>query len=242
MAQIIMVASGKGGTGKSTFATFLSTELALANYKVLLLELDAGLRSIDVISGTGQQAVYDIGDVLAGNCNIQKAMITSPHTSNLKLIAAPYKNYDEDFKGLKTVVDSIYSDFDYIIIDTAAGLGNAFFAACKVAIIGIIVVTPDIISVRDGRIVSDELFSRGIHDIRLVINKFSQDTFKFSGFEDVDEIIDSACARLLGIIPMSSQIAVSSISGGQLLQASVEKKIFNAIAQRITGKEIQIII
>ncbi len=242
MAHIIMIASGKGGTGKSTFATYMSTELALKNKKVLLIELDAGLRSIDVISGTGRQAVYDIGDILDGRCSINKAMITSPHTPNLQIIAAPYKNYDTDFKGLKQMTDSVYGDFDYIVIDTAAGLGNAFKAACKVAVMGIVVVTPDIISVRDGRLVSDELYNSGIEDIRLVINKFSYQNFKFSGFKDVDEIIDSACARLLGIIPMSGQIAVSSISGNRLLPRSVEKQIFNAIADRITGKDIQIII
>ncbi len=242
MAQIIMIASGKGGTGKSTFATYTATELAVSGSKTLLIELDAGLRSIDVISGTDRQAVYDIGDVLAGNCTAEKAMITSPHTNNLKLIAAPYKNYDTDFSNLKQVVDSVYSDFDYIIIDTAAGLGRAFTAAARVAVTAIIVVTPDIISVRDGRLVSDELYNSGIQDIRLVINKFVHRTFKYSGFPDLDAVIDSVCARLLGVIPMSEKIAVSAMGGGRLPPSSVEKQIFLAIAQRLKGNEIQIII
>ncbi len=242
MAQIIMIASGKGGTGKSTFATYLATELALKDKRTLLIELDAGLRSIDVISGTDRQAVYDIGDVLSGNCDVYKAMITSPHSKNLQLIAAPYKNYDTDFTNLKSVTDRLYVDFDYIIIDTAAGLGHAFTAACKVAVTAVIVVTPDIISVRDGRLVSDELYNCGITDIRLVINKFSQQTFRYSGFRDLDRIIDRTCARLLGVVPLSRQIAVSAINGEQLLHSSLEKQIFNAIAGRITGKDIQILI
>lgn len=242
MAQIIMVASGKGGTGKSTFATYLATELALKGKKSLVIELDAGLRSIDVISGTGRQAVYDIGDVLEGNCDVYRAMITSPHTENLKIIAAPYKNFDADFSGLRQITDSVYGDFAYIIIDTAAGLGKAFQAACKVAVTAVIVVTPDIISVRDGRLVSDEIYGAGIHDIRLVVNKFSRQTFRHSGFEDIDEIIDRTCARLLGVIPMSKQIALSAMSGEELSPASLEKQIFSAISQRIMGKDIQILI
>ena len=242
MAHIIMIASGKGGTGKSTFATYLATELALKKKKTLLIELDAGLRSIDVISGTGQQAVYDIGDVLDGRCDAYKAMIVSPHTDNLQIIAAPYKNFEADFSLFRQVTDRLYNDFDYIIIDTAAGLGKAFQAACKSAVTAIIVVTPDIISVRDGRLVSDELYNSGIHDIRLVINKFERQTFRFSGFEDLDAIIDRTCARLLGVIPMSKQIAVSAISGEQLSVSSQEKQIFNAVAQRIMGKDVQIII
>ena len=242
MATVIMIASGKGGTGKSTFATFLATELAQSNNKTLLIELDAGLRSIDVIAGISQEAVYDIGDVLAGRCSAQKAMISSPHSRNLFIISAPYKNYDTDFEGFKPVVDSLYDSFDYIIIDTAAGLGNAFYAAAKASVMGIIVVTPDVISVRDGRLVSDELFNEDVGDIRVVINKFSNQTFRYSGFDDLDAIIDGVCARLLGVIPMSRQIAVNAINGQQLAVGSQEKQIFSAISQRISGKDIQIII
>ena len=241
MATVLMIASGKGGTGKSTVATYIATELALKNKKTLLIELDAGLRSIDVISGI-QQAVFDIGDVLRGRCDAYKAMSPSPQTENLSIIAAPYKSYDTDFSNFRQVTDSLYNDFDYIIIDTAAGLGNAFYAAFKSAVMGIIVVTPDIISVRDGRLVSDELYNNGITDIRLIINKFSDQTFKFSGIEDLDAVIDDVCAQLLGVVPLSRQVAVNAINGTPLLQGSQEKLIFSAISDRIMGKEIQIII
>ncbi len=242
MATVLMIASGKGGTGKSTVATYLATELAQNNKKTLLIELDAGLRSIDVISGIEQHAVFDIGDVMRGRCDAFKAMSTSPYTPDLSIIAAPYKNSDTDFSGFKQVTDSLYHDFDYIIIDTAAGLGKAFYAACKSAVMGIIVATPDIISVRDGRLVSDELYNSGIKDIRLIINKFSPQTFRFSGFDDLDDVIDGVCAQLLGVVPMSQQIAVNAINGGQLMQGSQEKMIFGAISQRIMGKDVQIII
>ncbi len=242
MATVLMIASGKGGTGKSTVATYLATELALKNYKTLLIELDAGLRSIDVISGIEQTAVFDIGDVLRGRCDAYKAMSVSPYTENLSVIAAPYRSQDTDFSNFKRVTDSLYNDFDYIIIDTAAGVGRAFYAACRSAVTGIIVVTPDIISVRDGRLVSDELFKNGVKDIRLIINKFALQTFKYSGFEDLDAVIDDVCAQLLGVIPMSRQIAVNAINGSQLTAGSEEKLIFSAISERITGKEIQIII
>ena len=242
MATVLMIASGKGGTGKSTVATYLATELALKNNKTLLIELDAGLRSIDVISGIEQTAVFDIGDVLRGRCDAYKAMSASPYTANLSVIAAPYKSSDTDFSNFRQITDSLYNDFDYIIIDTAAGVGRAFYAACKSAVTGIIVATPDIISVRDGRLVSDELFKNGVKDIRLIINKFSPQTFKYSGFDDLDAVIDGVCAQLLGVIPMSKQIAVNAINGSQLMAGSEEKLIFSAISERITGKEIQIII
>lgn len=242
MATVIMIASGKGGTGKSTVATYVATELAQKNCRTLLIELDAGLRSIDVISGIDTSAVFDIGDVLQGRCDRYKAMSVSPYTDNLSVIAAPYNSYNTDFSNFKQVTDSLYDDFDYIIIDTAAGVGNAFYAACKSAVMGVIVVTPDIISVRDGRLVSDEMYNNGVNDIRLIINKFAPDTFRYSGYDDLDAVIDGVCAQLLGVIPMSRQIAVNAISGSQLTLGSQEKMIFSAISERITGKEIQIII
>ena len=125
MAQVIMVASGKGGTGKSTVATLLAHELAFKGYKTFLTELDMGLRSIDVISGISEMAVYDIGDVLQGSCSIKKATVTSPYTQNLHIMPAPGKKSGVAFENLKKITDSIYNEYDYIIIDTAAGMGVA---------------------------------------------------------------------------------------------------------------------
>ena len=67
-------------------------------------------------------------------------------------------------------------------------------------------------------------------------------TFKFSGIEDLDAVIDDVCAQLLGVVPLSRQVAVNAINGTPLLQGSQEKLIFSAISDRIMGKEIQIII
>ena len=78
MATVIMIASGKGGTGKSTVATYVATELAQKNCRTLLIELDAGLRSIDVISGIDTSAVFDIGDVLQGRCDRYKLCRSVP--------------------------------------------------------------------------------------------------------------------------------------------------------------------
>lgn len=242
MTQIIMVASGKGGTGKSTVSTFLATELALSGKKTFLTELDTGLRSIDVISGTSDMAVYDIGDVLNGSVAPEKAMITSPHTQNLSIIPAPYKNQNISFDNLKNVINSIYTSFDYIIIDTAAGIGDVFYKAMSVSTSVVIVATADMVSVRDARVVSDEAFENGIRDIRLILNKFDKSTFTYSGFSDGDEIIDTCCAQLLGVIPQSQEISVRAIRGELLSQDSVEKKIFTAIKDRLQGKQNPILI
>ena len=90
-AQIIMVASGKGGTGKSTVSVLLGSRLAAAGKKVLLIELDSGLRSVDIIAGAAGRTVYDISDVLCGRCDWRKAIVESPVYKGLSLISAPYE-------------------------------------------------------------------------------------------------------------------------------------------------------
>lgn len=242
MTRIIMIASGKGGTGKSTVASLCAQALAGEGKKVLAVELDAGLRSLDIISGISRDTVYDIGDVLALRCEARKAMVASPVYPELKIISAPYSSRDVDFSGFSAFCDSIYGDFDYIIIDTAAGIGNAFYAACEAARMGIIVRTPDPISVRDARLVSDEMFRRGVKDIRLVINKYSPEMFRYSGFEDMDRIIDEVCAQLLGVVPLSNEIAMGSLNGKGLSYTGREANIFRAIAKRLEGRDIQIMI
>lgn len=239
MAQIIMIASGKGGTGKSTVATFLAQELAFNGYKTFLTELDMGLRSIDVLSGVSEMAVYDIGDVLQGGCSVQKAIITSPHTDKLHIMPAPGKKSGVKFENLKKLTDSIYNSYDFIILDTAAGMGEAFMAALAVSSMAVIVATPDEISVRDARIVSDEIFGAGISNIRLVINKFDKNTFKHTGFEDADQIIDACCAQLLGVIPYDVSVQLASMAGKPLQHDSLTKKIFQSICDRINGKHTQ---
>ncbi|MBE6894757.1 MAG: septum site-determining protein MinD [Ruminococcaceae bacterium] len=242
MARVIMIASGKGGTGKSTVATFLSHELGFKGKKTFLTELDMGFRSIDVISGISEMAVYDIGDVLDSSCAVQKAMVVSPRTKNLHIMAAPGRKSGVKLENLKGFIDSIYNDYDYIILDTAAGVGEAFNAALAVANMAVVVATPDAISVRDARIVSDEIYYSGIKDVRLIINKYNKETFKHSGFEDGDSIIDACCAQLLGVVPNDEQLHLAAMTGKPLVSTDISKKVFSSIAERIEGNHTQIVV
>ena len=242
MARVIMVASGKGGTGKSIVATFLSHELASKGYKTFLTELDMGFRSIDVISGISEMTVYDVGDVLEGSCKADKAIVVSPRTDKLHIMAAPGRKNGVSLHNLKAFIDSIYNNYDYIVLDTAAGTGEAFNAALTVSNMAVVVATPDAISVRDARIVSDEIYYSGISDIRLIINKYNKDTFRYSGFEDGDSIIDACCAQLLGIVPADEQLHLSAMTGKALTSGSISQKVFSSMVERLNGNHVQIIV
>ncbi|MEG1477645.1 MAG: AAA family ATPase, partial [Oscillospiraceae bacterium] len=126
--KVIMIASGKGGTGKSTVCVFLGAELAARGNRVLLIELDSGLRSVDIIAGVYGKTVYDIEDVMRGRCDADKAVVESPIYKGLSVISAPYSGGAIDTSALKIITNKLGEVFDIILIDTAAGMGAPFEA------------------------------------------------------------------------------------------------------------------
>ena len=128
-AQCVMICSGKGGTGKSTVSVLLGAGLARLGRKVLLVELDSGLRSVDIIAGVYGRTVYDIEDVLCGRCEPAKAIVPSPLYAGLSVISAPYEGGEVAAVPLGRLLQAVRPYFDFILLDTAAGMGAPFTAA-----------------------------------------------------------------------------------------------------------------
>ena len=156
-AQTIMICSGKGGTGKSTVSVLLGAQLGAWGRRVLLIELDSGLRSVDMIAGVYGKTVYDIEDVLCGRCDGSKAIVPSPLYPGLSVISAPYEGGEVRAAPLAGLILAMREYFDYILLDTAAGMGAPFTAANRLADRALVVLTPDPVALRDGRIVAAAL-------------------------------------------------------------------------------------
>ena len=156
-----MICSGKGGTGKSTVSVLLGAGLARLGRKVLLVELDSGLRSVDIIAGVYGRTVYDIEDVLCGRCEPAKAIVPSPLYAGLSVISAPYEGGEVAAVPLGRLLQAVRPYFDLILLDTAAGMGAPFTAAATVADRALLVLTPDPVALRDGKIVADRLLAGG---------------------------------------------------------------------------------
>ena len=160
-AKVIAVTSGKGGVGKSTLTVSLGIAAASSGKRVLLVELDAGLRGMDIMLGLSG-VVYDLGDLLEGRCNINSAIIPSPNVPELYAIVAPVS-----LKGpilmqdIRLLIDGLRAYFDLIFLDTPAGLGKGVQYACEVSDLALIVATPDPVCVRDGGQVVREMAERG---------------------------------------------------------------------------------
>lgn len=238
-AQVIMIASGKGGTGKSTVSVLLGAQLAARGNRVLLVELDSGLRSVDYISGVYGKTVYDIEDVLAARCPAEKAVVESPLYPNLHIISAPYSGGHISAGALNAFVHAVRPMFHFVILDTAAGMGEPFKAAACVCEMALLVITPDLVTVRDGRIVADTLLDENRIQVRLLLNKVPK-TLAGTGMADLDECIDTVGVRLLGAVPLSADIQKAAT--GTKLPHGKSREVFSAIAARVCGQDIPLII
>lgn len=240
-ARVIMVASGKGGTGKSTVAVLLGAELAARGKRVLLMELDCGLRSVDYITGTCGKTVYDVQDVLCGRCEAGKAVVESPIYPDLYVSPAPYSGGVIQPSALRRFLKLAAPVFDFILLDTAAGMGAPFEAARGVARTALLVLTPDPVALRDGRIVCDALCAAGCPEVRLVINKAPR-TLENCGVRHLDECIDTVGAQLIGVVPYSGEVQRAGATGTPLAAKSTARLALRALASRLCGRQAPLVI
>lgn len=241
-AIIIAVASGKGGTGKSVTSVFTGAALAALGKKVVLIELAPGLRSVDIMAGVSEQAVFDVQDVLSGHVAPARAVVESPLHKGLSVVPAPYLGGAISGESLRMLCARMRPFYDYILLDVASGYGNAFEAAALAAHRMYLVETPDLVALRDGRALVDYV-SRLPLTLRLVLNRVDpQRIFDSDVLKDLDEAIDIVGVQLLGVIPESTAILKAATSGANLPAFSREAKVFNAIAKRITGEDVPLVV
>lgn len=238
MADIYLVASGKGGVGKSTFVSGVSRGLAEIGKKVLAIDCDIGLRSLDLLFGYSDKVLFDWGDAILGRCSIEDAVIRD----DVDYIAAP-RNYDAEFTGEKLceLVKSLTWNYDYIFLDSPAGLGSGFNIAAACADKAIVVTTPDSICVRSCGRTAEELTRKGFEDIRLIINMFEKKPVVKGKLLNIDECIDETCVQLLGVIPMDRTLAFASVTGEAPGEFSASEQAFYRIARRVSGERIPLV-
>lgn len=244
MKDIIVIASGKGGTGKSTVAVGLGTSLSQSGERVLLIDCDSGMRGLDIMLGVAQNLVFDIADAVSGSCTVENTVYPCPDKKGLFLMPAPLNAYDEVAPQiLGQLVDGVKDIFDYVIIDSPAGVGSGFEAAAYPAKRALVVVNTEPTSIRGGQTVASKLRECGIEDIRLVINRFNRSAFrKMKLYRDLDEVIDITSLQLIGIIPEDYTLAAAIQSGksGDVLCPAM--KALGNISQRIGGRLVPLMI
>lgn len=240
MSEKIIVASGKGGAGKSSLCAGLALSLASKGESVLVIDFDIGQSCVDFILGAQTSPVYNWGDALSGRCS-PKEILSSE--GSVFYISAP-KRWEDSFTAekMKKTVEAFEKTFDYILFDSPAGLTGGFLLAAECADSGIIVSTPDEVCVRAAANAADELFERGVDNVRLVINRFDRRPTEKGKFLNIDEVIDSVKVRLIGVVPEDKNITYCSSAGFKSLDECPAKAAYARIAGRLCGKEIPLVL
>lgn len=240
MGVVTVLTSGKGGVGKSTVCVGLGHALARRGKRVLLIDGDAGLRSLDHMLGIDEQLVFDISDIISGNCEPIRAIYPCEGVPGLFLLPAPNCKKDTVSPHLmRKLVPILAQYYDHVLIDCPAGIGSGFASAVAAATRALVVATPDPVCLRDSDKVRRLLTKSGISQQRLIINQFQCTAFrKMDYYRDLDSVIDSAGIRLLAVIPKDLQLALASANAVPCSPKSSAAMAFNRLAARLEGERV----
>ncbi len=240
MGVSTVITSGKGGVGKSTVSVGLGRALARRGRRVLLIDCDAGLRSLDRMTGTEENLVFDIADVVYGRCAPAEAIYPCAEAEGLFLLPAPSSGENMIRPGvMRKLVPLLKRYYDHVLLDSPAGVGSGFRSASCAADRALIVCSPDPVCVRGANTVGGLL--RGIEDKRLIINRFNGEFFQETdAFGDLDGVIDAAGIRLFGVVPEDFSLAAAFLRGRQAKEGSKGMMALSRMAGRLEGEDVPI--
>ena len=237
MGKAIVIVSGKGGTGKTMLTANLGATLALQGHKVVVIDLDTGLRNLDLYLGMENNIVYDINDVLTGVCRIRQALVKVKAFPGLLFMAASPQKPTGEITPLhiKVLCNKLKQKYDYVLIDAPAGIDDGMRIATGGADMGIIVVTPEYSSLRNAENVKETLKEQGIEKISYVVNKIDLKLIEQGKAPSFEEVTKNIRDKIVGIIQKDDNIHVSTNLGipiVSILETQVSKS-FMAMGMRI---------
>ncbi len=244
-ATVITITSGKGGVGKTTTTANLSTALAAQGKKVVAIDADIGLRNLDVVMGLENRIVYDLINVVEGTCRLRQAMIKDKRLAQLYLIpAAQSRDKTALTPGdMIEVTNQLRDEFDYVLIDSPAGIEQGFKNALAPADRVLIVTTPEISAVRDADRIIGLIEAEEKGPGQLIINRLRMDMVKRGDMLHTDDVIDVLAIDLLGVVPDDETIIISTNRGRPVVMdnGSNAGQAFRNIALRLTGQDVPFI-
>ena len=243
MARVIVVTSGKGGVGKTSVTSNLGIALA-KDSKVCLIDSDLGLKNLDVVLGIENRVIFDMQDVISGVCSLAQALVKDKRSSNLFVLPA-CKSIDVqkiNFSYLEKIINSLKENFDYILIDSPAGIERGFYNAIRSADEAIVVVTLDISSIRDADKVIGILNSNNIQDVKLVINRVNMKHIEDGVSLTMSDAVDVLGVGVLGVVYYDDAISEGNNRGLPVCHdnKSIASKCFNNISKRINGERVDL--
>jgi len=239
--NVIVVTSGKGGVGKTTTSANVGTGLAKLGKKVCLIDTDIGLRNLDVVMGLENRIVYNLVDVVEGNCRVKQALIRDKRHPGLYLMpSAQTRDKTAVSPGqMIKVIEHLKEQFDYIILDCPAGIEQGFQNAIAGATRALVVTTPEVSAIRDADRIIGLLEANGFKQMDLIINRLRADMVKRGDMMSSQDVVDILAIPLIGVIPDDENVVISTNQGEPLVGNDTPAgQAYAHVVQRIEGKEV----
>lgn len=250
VGKIIMVASLKGGVGKTTVSASLSYCLAKLGYKTVAVDMDFGVRSLDIALGHENSASPSCFDVMTGKASLGLAVDSDERNGNLFFISAPMNvdiTYDADVtpKLFEKFLADLKREYDFVVLDMAAGTGKLLDMARESGMIDhvFIVSTQNAASVRAAEKLGSTFASQEDEEVRLIINSFAPDRVGKDDYVSIMDVIDHSSVTLIGVIPFDKRVE-RLVSSGKTASEDKRSKAGVAVmnvARRVTGEAVHLL-
>ena len=241
MSEVIVITSGKGGVGKTTTAANIGIGLAQLGKKVVMVDTDIGLRNLDVVLGLENRIVYNLVDVVEGNCRMKQALIRDKRYEQLYLLPSAQTRDKTSVtpEQMKKLCDELKQSFDFVLLDCPAGIEQGFLNAIAGATRAIVVTTPEVSAIRDADRVVGLLEAAEMEQIELVVNRIRIDMVKRGDMMSLEDVCEVLAIELLGAVPDDEAIVVSTNRGEPLVGSSAMAGIaYSNICKRILGYDV----
>lgn len=241
MGEVIVITSGKGGVGKTTTTANVGIGLAKSGKKVIVIDTDLGLRNLDVVMGLENRIVYNLVDVIEGNCRMKQALIKDKRHENLFLLPSAQTKDKTAVspQQMKKLTEELIDEFDYVLLDCPAGIEQGFQNAIAGATRAIVVTTPEVSAIRDADRIIGLLEKNNIKKIDLIINRIRMDMVKRGDMMSVEDVTEILSIPLIGAIPDDEHVVIATNQGDPVISmnSTAAKAYFN-ICRRIMGEEV----
>ena len=244
MSEVIVITSGKGGVGKTTTSANVGTGLAMLGKRVVLIDTDIGLRNLDVVMGLENRIVYNLVDVVEGNCRMKQALIKDKRYPNLYLLPAAQTRDKTSVNPEQMVklVDNLRPEFDYILLDCPAGIEQGFKNAIAGADRALVVTTPEVSAIRDADRIIGLLEQEELEEIDLIVNRIRMDMVRRGDMMSLSDVTDILAVNVIGAVPDDENIVISTNQGEPLVGlGSAVGQAYLEICRRLMGENIPVV-
>ena len=242
MGQSVAFISGKGGTGKTALTAGVGSCLASLGARVVCIDADFGLRNLDLVLGLAETMPFDLSDILMRDTPVSDALAKHPNIDNLHFIAAPLHSQPVDEDRLKLLIQALCTQFDFVLVDVASGLGENFSRVVRCCDRAVVVTLPETASLRDAVITAQTLDNLGLSENKLVLNRVGSHVIRQKYYPNADDAMDATGLPLLGVVPDDLKVSLWGNRGISLIlmERTGAARAYLNIARRMMGNKVPV--